>query len=163
MFISNNLSDIKKAKEFAQNNQYQFKCCSVEKWHKNNKKEALEEDLPTPALMTSHKKAPHNSNIVAVKKPWGRERNFFNTLDELKIRAIRDALIVCRGNITKAADILQVGRATLYRNTKILNIPLSDLRNYQENSSPKKPFLINESKTTPKDSSSNLHKLKKSA
>ena len=106
--VSNNLSDIRKAQDFAKSHKYQLKLYSVEKWRQKQK-------TPSPEGV-----------------PFDRKKSFFQSMDELKILAVRDALIVCRGNVSKAAQMLKVGRATLYRLVKMLQFDLSDVRGFEE-------------------------------
>jgi len=49
------------------------------------------------------------------------------TMDQVEADAIRHALVSCGGNVTRAAEMLQVGRATLYRKFKKFGISPNNL------------------------------------
>lgn len=112
--VSNDLSDIRTVKEFAKNHQYQLQFYSVEGWeyqqdHSNN-----------------------DSNPVIYAGQSTVKHNVFQSMDEIKIRAIRDALLLSRGNASKAAKMLKIGRATLYRISKQFGIDMVSMRYSEE-------------------------------
>ena len=55
------------------------------------------------------------------------------SLAALEKRAIEDALVVCRGNVSKAAQALGIGRNTLYEKTRRYGISLAGKRKGPEN------------------------------
>ena len=54
------------------------------------------------------------------------------TIDEMKEKAIQNALIMSRGNVLKAAKNLGLSRATLYRKVQAIDIDLEDIRSLSE-------------------------------
>ncbi len=118
IFVSNSLVDIQKVKEFAKNSKYSMEHYSKEEWKgKNTKKKFL--------------KNPNNSidnpNLSIVQLP-SASNPLLQTMDEIKVEAIKKALLQSRGNASKAAEILKIGRATLYRKIKELEVNLESIR-----------------------------------
>lgn len=50
------------------------------------------------------------------------------TMREVEKEQIKKAIVQCRGNLTEAAKVLGLGRATLYRKVKSLEIDVLELR-----------------------------------
>ena len=74
------------------------------------------------------------NNVVSIRKdlllPTGKgSSNFYlKSLDEVQSEAIRQALVVSKGNVSRVSKILNRGRATLYSKIKQYNIDLSHVR-----------------------------------
>ena len=113
IFISNSLADIEKVTEFAKNSNYLLEYYSQEGWKNNTKK--------------SYNINTVNAPLSIVASPI---MDNHQTMDEIKIEAIRNALLKSRGNASKAAEMLQIGRATLYRKIKDLGLSLESIRQY---------------------------------
>ena len=109
IFISNSLADMKNVKEFAKKNRYQQEYYSSEEWRGANTKKA------------------RSRHLMSVLPSLGKGFSS-TTLDELKIEAIKKALLMNRGNARQAAEDLQISRATLYRKVKELKIDLESIR-----------------------------------
>ena len=119
IFISSSLADIEKIKEFAKNNNYSLEHYSKEEW-KNNSENQYEKGLKnTDAGLNNH-----NFSIV----PIPSMNHSLQTMNEIKVEAIRMALLKARGNASKAAEMLQIGRATLYRKIKEFGVNLESMR-----------------------------------
>lgn len=120
IFISNSLVDIEDVKEFAKNKNYLIEHYSKEEWstskysQRSNAKSNLSNDTQK-----------HPLSIVPSLNPIN---NTPQTMNEIKVEAIRHALLRSRGNASKAADILKIGRATLYRKIKELGLNLESMR-----------------------------------
>ena len=119
ILISNNLSDIEKVKRFANKNRYSLECYSKEEW-KNLSAKSTKKSL-------KKKSATTNPSFSIIKMPV--QDHSGQTLNDIKASAIKTALLRSRGNATKAAKILQIGRATLYRKLSELEINPESLRN----------------------------------
>ena len=110
--ISNDLSDIRTVKEFAKNNECQLQFYSVEGWERQQSHSHIDNDS--------------NQNVYLSQSKF--KNNIFQSMDEIKIRAIQDALLLSRGNASKAAKMLKIGRATLYRISKQFGIDMVSMR-----------------------------------
>ena len=112
--------DIEEVKEFAKNKNYLIEHYSKEEWstskysQRSNVKSNLSNDTQKYPL-----------SIVPSLNPIN---NTPQTMNEIKVEAIRHALLRSRGNASKAADILKIGRATLYRKIKELGLNLESMR-----------------------------------
>ncbi|MDE0518715.1 MAG: hypothetical protein OXH36_04055 [Bdellovibrionales bacterium] len=112
IFISNSLGDINRTKEFAKKSGYSIEYYSKEEWHKSSKKLKR---LPKNKKDT---KKPNSATILSLPTPVPS----LQTMDEIKVEAIKASLLGARGNVTKAAKVLRIGRATLYRKIKDLQL-----------------------------------------
>ena len=120
IFISNSLVDIEEVKEFAKNKNYLIEHYSKEEW--STSKYSQRSNVK-PNLSNDTQKYP--LSIVPSLNPIN---NTPQTMNEIKVEAIRHALLRSRGNASKAADILKIGRATLYRKIKELGLNLESMR-----------------------------------
>lgn len=119
IFISSSLADIEKIKEFAKNNNYFLEHYSKEEW-KNNSENQYEKGFKNTSAGLNN----HNFSIV----PLPNMNHSLQTMNEIKVEAIRVALLKARGNASKAAEMLQIGRATLYRKIKEFGVNLESMR-----------------------------------
>ncbi len=118
--IGNNLLDTRKIKEFATKNKYTLQVYSEESWKKRQKK--------NHKLSTNGHQNKSSSSAPASVPAWRGYNNIFQSMDDVKIQTIQSRLIMCQGNVTKASQILHIGRATLYRIIKQFDIDLSSIR-----------------------------------
>lgn len=131
IFISNSLADIEKIKEFAKNNGYPLKHYSKEEWE-NNSEYYSEETLKNNNANTV------KNNLSIVQLP---NVNYpLQTMNEIKVEAIRTALLKSRGNASKAAEMLKIGRATLYRKIKEFGVNLESMRKDMDENEYKQTF-----------------------
>ena len=114
IFISGSLADVSAVKEFAKKQGYPLEHFPPEEWNERHLK-------PKPAP---------DSNVVPLFSK--KKQSAFETMDDLKAVAIEKALIISRGNASKAAGLLKIGRATLYRKIRELNFDLNSLRHVPE-------------------------------
>lgn len=120
IFISNSLVDIEDVKEFAKNKNYLLEHYSKEEWSASK---YSQRSSAKPKLSNDTQK--HPLSIVPSLNPISSTPQ---TMNEIKVEAIRHALLKSRGNASKAADILKIGRATLYRKIKELELNLESMR-----------------------------------
>ena len=115
IFISNSLIDIETVKHFAEKNNYSLEYYSPDEWKNLQNKKPIDVK-PTPI--------DNDNNVLDKSASFGVQK----TMDELKKEAIKTALLKSRGNASKAAEVLQIGRATLYRKIKDLGFNLNSIR-----------------------------------
>jgi len=120
IFISNSLADLENVKHFARKNSYSLAYYSKEEWKNRNRKFEKKNALENNSLNAV------SYNLSVVQLP--NTNHSLQTLDEIKGGAIKTALLQAKGNASKAAEILQIGRATLYRKIKKLDINLEYIR-----------------------------------
>ena len=118
IFISNSLVDIEDVKGFAKNKNYLLEHYSKEEWSASKYSQRSKPKL-------SNDTQRHSLSIIPSLNPVN---NTPQTMNEIKVEAIRHALLRSRGNASKAADILKIGRATLYRKIKELGLNLESMR-----------------------------------
>ena len=123
IFISSSLADIERIKDFAKNSGYPLEYYSKEEWKNNNNlKQTPKNNKSTYTENTDT--ASHNLSIL----PFPSAVHSLQTMDEIKVEAIKTALLRSRGNASKAAEMLKIGRATLYRKIKDLQLNLESIR-----------------------------------
>lgn len=74
-----------------------------------------------PALMTGHSPL-EKSNVLPFPGVTSASDGKVATMNELESKAIENAIMQYRGNLTEAAKALGIGRATLYRKVKQYHI-----------------------------------------
>ncbi|MDE0119929.1 MAG: hypothetical protein OXM55_07995 [Bdellovibrionales bacterium] len=112
IFISNSLADINKVKGFAKKSGYSTEYYSKEEWKKNSK------NLKKLSKNKKDTEKPNSATILSLPTLVPS----LQTMDEIKLEAIKASLLRARGNVSKAAKILSIGRATLYRKIKDLHL-----------------------------------------
>ncbi len=120
ILISNSFVDIEKVKAFSKKNGYLLEHYSKEEWKNSNKK-----DKNLPCKLPINNTASHNLSIVPLPVTT---INSLKTMNEIKVEAIKGALLMAKGNASKAAEMLKIGRATLYRKIKELELNLDSVR-----------------------------------
>ncbi len=108
IFISNSLADMENVRKFAKKNRYRLEYRSSEEWQAEKRKK------------------PRSKAHLSVLPPVGKRLS--PTMDELKVQAIKKAVLMNRGNACQAAEALQISRATLYRHIRLLKINLESIR-----------------------------------
>ena len=87
-----------------------------------------------PALASGSSPLENRSNVLPFPGPTATGttstdgRTAVSTMDELESKAIENAILQFRGNLTEAAKALGIGRATLYRKVKQYQIDPSVAR-----------------------------------
>ena len=112
IFISNSLADIEQTKRFAKKNNYQLKHYSTEAWKANLRRQKKSQP----------RKIRHLS-MVPDRPPLSSP-----TINEIKEKAIHNALIMSRGRVHPAAKALGISRATLYRKVQEVGVDLESIR-----------------------------------
>ena len=136
IFISDNSNDIELVNTFAKENQHEVEHYSCEEWEKKN------QPGTKPYLEPIINKNKRNSNNTVI--PFSPVRAF-NSMEELKEEAIKKALIISNGNASKAACMLKIGRATLYRKIKQLGFDLESLRRMSAEQTNREPAVLKKS------------------
>jgi DNA-binding NtrC family response regulator len=121
IFISSSLADIEKVKEFAKNNDYSLEHYSKEEWKKDS-----ENQFENVSNYNNVAAGTENNHFSIVQLP--NSNHSLQTMNEIKVEAIRMALLRAKGNASKAAEMLQIGRATLYRKIKEFGVDLESMR-----------------------------------
>ena len=117
IFISNSLADIEKVQGFAKRNGWAMEHHSTGEWNKKSKKQGSQVKNKKRALA-------EEINLIPFPKP----AKTFQTMEVLKEEAIKKALLTTRGNVTKATELLGMGRATLYRHIDKFKIKPQSIR-----------------------------------
>ena len=120
IFVSDSQKDREFVKAFAKNNQYAVKCYSNKEW----KKQTWNGSLPFTGDNREYLQPVDNMIPFSVANSSAG----FNTIENVTTEAIKKALIISNGNASKAAEMLKIGRATLYRKIKQLDFDLESLR-----------------------------------
>lgn len=85
-----------------------------------------------PALASGSNPLENRSNVLPFPGPTATGATTtdgrVSTMDELESKAIENAILQFRGNLTEAAKALGIGRATLYRKVKQYQIDPSVAR-----------------------------------
>jgi DNA-binding NtrC family response regulator len=82
-----------------------------------------------PALASGSHPLENRSNVLPFPTPSTTTTDsHVATMDELESKAIENAILQFRGNLTEAAKALGIGRATLYRKVKQYHIDPSIAR-----------------------------------
>lgn len=121
IFISDNQSDIHKARQWSNEHNYNIKTFTSLQWQNG---------LSNPAFRSRFLSTPNHLNMgQVVPFPDGHSRQSemttTSTIKDVEKVAIQEAIYLFKGNLTKTAASLGIGRATLYRKVKLYNIDLS--------------------------------------
>ncbi len=119
IFVGDSQIDIEFVKTFAQNNKYEVEYYSNEEWDKQIHNKILPQSNDHRNELQTTDNMIHFSSV---------KNTVFNSMEDMKIDAIKKALIISNGNASKAAGMLKIGRATLYRKIKQLDFDLEALR-----------------------------------
>ena len=118
IFISDSIADIQQVKQFAKNNEYPMEYYSTREWESNH-------FIKGTSFQIDKKKYKTNFSIIPMPNS---QSSFFNSLEEIQEDAIKQALALAEGNVTKASMILKMGRATFYRKAVQFNININTFR-----------------------------------
>ena len=118
IFISDSLADVEQTREFAEKNNYSVEHYSVKDWEKSYK------------IPLSRRAVPSTVIPISSRASGGHACGGLNSLnlDKLHENAIREALTLARGNVSRAAMLLKVGRATFYRKARGLKLKINSFR-----------------------------------
>ncbi len=76
----------------------------------------------SPSLVIGHNPVEYKSNVLQFPNMQNSADLKVSTMNEIEGKAIENAIVQYRGNLTEAAKALGIGRATLYRKVKQYNI-----------------------------------------
>ena len=130
IFISDNQDDIHKARQWSNEHNYNIKTFTSLQWQNG---------LSNPAFR-SRFLATHHSSTMGQVVPFPDNASkqseiaspSTSTIKDVEKVAIQEAIYVFKGNLTKTAASLGIGRATLYRKVKLYNIDLSRPRSQRK-------------------------------
>ena len=116
ILISDKVSEVEKVENFSRKNKWLFSVYTSEEWDSRSDEAFLF----------------HNEEFSqkALSLPSGYRPIF--SLDEIEAYIIEKILGICNGNTSKAARLLRIGRATLYRKIEKLGIELEHLKVLRE-------------------------------
>ncbi len=119
IFVTNDKEEVSKVKDIALENQYDFMTYTEDEWatFEDIEQYVQEEDI--------------SKKIVSL--PLGYRSIF--SLEEIEMEIIKRVINNVKGNAVKAARILKIGRATLYRKLDKYDLSLKKVR--QQSSSDK--------------------------
>ncbi len=130
IFISDNQDDIHKARQWSNEYNYNIKTFTSLQWQNG---------LSNPAFRSRFFTTPNHSNMgQVVPFPDNTSKHSeatgpsTSTIKDVEKVAIQEAIYVFKGNLTKTAASLGIGRATLYRKVKLYNIDLSRPRSQRK-------------------------------
>ena len=127
IFISDNQSDIHKARQWANDNNYNIKTFTSLQWQNGLSNPAFRSRfLSTPNHLDMGQVVPFPDNS---RQSEVTTSSSTSTIKDVEKVAIQEAIYLFKGNLTKTAASLGIGRATLYRKVKLYNIDLSRPRN----------------------------------
>ena len=128
IFISDNQNDIHKARQWSNEHNYNIKTFTSLQWQNG---------LSNPAFRARFLTTSNYSEmgqVVPFPDSTSRQSETTgpSTIKDVEKVAIQEAIYVFKGNLTKTATSLGIGRATLYRKVKLYNIDLSRPRSQRK-------------------------------
>ena len=133
IFVSDNHTDRESVETFAKSNKYAVECYSSKDWEKQTW------NVPSQPDEDNNEYLKPADNMIPFSPV--NQSTVFNSMEDIKIEAIKKALIISNGNASKAAGMLKIGRATLYRKIKQLGFDLESLRKASAEQSSRRPVL----------------------
>ena len=112
ILVSDKATEIQKVGDFSRKNHYTFSVYTPEEWNSRSDEVFLFHNEEC------------SSKVVAL--PSGHRPVF--SLEEVEAYIIEKVLALCDGNTSKAARLLRIGRATLYRKIEKLGLELKTIR-----------------------------------
>ena len=122
VFVGKNASQIQKAEKFAKNNQFEFLSYSEEEWATL---EEIDQYIQEEEL---------SKQVITL--PIGQNKD--SSLDAIEAETIQKVIKQVNGNMKKAAQVLKIARATLYRKMKRHSLDLKREREKQYKNSDRK-------------------------
>ena len=121
--ISNSLADVQDVMEFAKEHGYGMVYYSREEWH--DRESQYQQALKQSAGLeeANGKNEGEGEKVI----PFYSSAAY--SMEKIKEESIKHALRKYKGNTTRAAKSLKIGRATLYRKIKQMNINLKIIKN----------------------------------
>lgn len=130
--VSDNRETVENAKKYWENQDVTIQVYSPTQWSQGLDNAFFRQQLTkgVPALVSgsSPLSPEHGGNVVAFPGNTLHHDNKVQKMEELEAKAIEDAIVQYKGNLTEAAKALGIGRATLYRKVKQYHIDPSAAR-----------------------------------
>lgn len=143
ILISDKMSEVEKLENLSKKNKWLFSVYTPEEWSSRSDEAFLFHN--------------EESSQKTLSLPSGYRPIF--SLDEIEAYIIEKVLGICNGNTSKAARLLRIGRATLYRKIEKLGIELQYLRGLKETGKAKKAPIYLQRIEKKKQKASNNHQL----
>lgn len=112
ILVSDHNAEIQAVGAFCKKNNYTFSVYTVEEWNSRADEAFLHHN--------------EENSLQVLRLPSGHRPIF--SLEEIESYIIEKVLSLCGGNTSKAARLLRIGRATLYRKIEKLGIELKNIR-----------------------------------
>ena len=112
ILVSDKPDEIQKVGDFSRKNCYVFSVYTPEEWNSRSDEVFLFHN--------------EESSLKVISLPSGHRPVF--SLEEVEAYIIEKVLSLCDGNTSKAARLLRIGRATLYRKIEKLGLELKHIR-----------------------------------
>ena len=131
IFISDNQDDIHKARQWSNEHNYNIKTFTSLQWQNGLSNPSFRSRFLTPLEHSGMGQVvPFPDNSVSRQSETTAPST--STIKDVEKVAIQEAIYVFKGNLTKTAASLGIGRATLYRKVKLYNIDLSRPRSQRK-------------------------------
>ena len=133
IMVCDNHEVIEQARKYWETQNVNLQVYSPAQWREGLESVFFRQQLlqGTPALSPGHTTSPesYGGNVVAFPTggAFGAEPKV-QKMEEIEAKAIEDAIVQYKGNLTEAAKALGIGRATLYRKVKQYQIDPSAAR-----------------------------------
>lgn len=129
--VSDNQEIIERAKKQFENHDVTVQAYSFSQWREglDNSffRQQLTAGVPALAFGSSPLSGESSGNVIQFPSAVQSSVNV-QKMDELEAKAIENAIVQYKGNLTEAAKALGIGRATLYRKVKQYQIDPSAAR-----------------------------------
>ena len=126
ILISNKASEVEKAESFAFKNRCLFSVYTPEEWGSRSDEAFLFHD--------------EDFSQETIPLPSGKRPVF--SLEEIEAYVIEKTLTACQGSVSRAARLLRIGRATLYRKMERSGLPIERFREMEAEAEAAKGKLI---------------------
>lgn len=132
IMVSDNHETVEQARKFWENHDVTFQVYSPSQWREglesNFFRQQLGQGLPALSGGLQPVVESHSGNVVPFPTQNGGVEPRVQKMEEMEAKAIEDAIVQYKGNLTEAAKALGIGRATLYRKVKQYHIDPSAAR-----------------------------------
>ncbi len=114
IFVSDSLADIQQVQKIADRCGYPVEHYSTREWNKRGRGRPARSFTFPPSVIPISQAHSHASPHMSLRQLQGK--------------AIKQALTLSRGNVSKACGLLKVGRATFYRKVQSLRLKPNSFR-----------------------------------
>lgn len=129
ILITDNEETKEKTKQHCDGSDCAFHSYTPDQWREGLDNNFFRQQLSNgaPPGTTGHLATEYTNNVVPFPGSNGSGENV-QRMEDLEAKAIENAIMQYRGNLTEAAKALGIGRATLYRKVKQYHIDPSSAR-----------------------------------